>query len=46
MLQEGYQTQRFVGDLYEGNNEQPNALTSNYEIYGNENRWLQSKRKP
>jgi hypothetical protein len=33
---EGYQTQRFVGDLYEGNNEQPNALTSNYEIYGNE----------
>ena len=33
---EGYQEQRFVGDLYEGNNEQPNALTSNYEIYGNE----------
>jgi hypothetical protein len=33
---EGYQEQRFVGDLYEGDNEQPNALTSNYEIYGNE----------
>jgi len=33
---EGYQEQRFVGDLYEGNNEQPNALTSNDEIYGNE----------
>jgi len=33
---EGYQEQRFVGDLYEGNNEQPNALTQNYVVTGND----------